>query len=320
MRGKIGVYGIAPVAFLQDARITPNELRVFVSISSYQGTNEEAYPTLEQIAIRGFPGEANKSRINAASSAVRGLVKKGWLEQRRRHFQSPVYCVLFEVEAPLPTRSGDAEADRVPNDSGEGFPNESGEAIPNDSGDITKNPTVQPHSETTSTAADAAEPSEELFFEPPIRHNPESNEEPRKPKPPPKTQAHPEFKRLMALGHDLHVEVTGSKPVINGVDGKALNRLIASHGPPECERMIRLLAEANRKATSDFWRCGVGWATLVARWNALQAGNRKRADPGSGAATPEGAARTDRMIRRMRENSERASARVHAGMGGGPDG
>ena len=119
------IYGILPVGLMQDPKATVNWFRVYAAIQSFQGTNDEAYPSLLKIAKRAFPAPKDsenagawKGRINATSKAIQGLASAGWIARKRRRNSSNIYRCRKSVSSGFP------------NDSGVGFPNDSGTKTP----------------------------------------------------------------------------------------------------------------------------------------------------------------------------------------------
>jgi len=90
-RSKIGIFGSVPVFALFEIG-SLNELKALVGISSYQGTNENAYPSVEQIAKRiGLSP-------SATSTAISGLVRKELIARKRNYGRNNTYHLLFETE------------------------------------------------------------------------------------------------------------------------------------------------------------------------------------------------------------------------------
>lgn len=88
---KYGVFGACPISILQDERITPNALRVYIALMSYQGTEDECFPTREKIAVRAGLNFAEK-----VSHALRILKDTGWVVViQRGKKQSNVYRCCF---------------------------------------------------------------------------------------------------------------------------------------------------------------------------------------------------------------------------------
>lgn len=87
------IWGAVPVALLSE-KITLNMLKVYVALASFQGSNEKAWPTREEVAERANLGE------DKVSKAITKLVEAGWILRVRRpqEHKSNVYRVLFSVE------------------------------------------------------------------------------------------------------------------------------------------------------------------------------------------------------------------------------
>lgn len=85
------VWGKCPIS-LFESNPTPNEIRVYISLSSFQGQNPDCYPPLEDVAARA------KLSISSAKKAAAGLVQKRWIERQRRYGKSNLYRVLIAVE------------------------------------------------------------------------------------------------------------------------------------------------------------------------------------------------------------------------------
>lgn len=88
---KSGIWGAVPIAILQDKAITPTALRVYIALASFQGTKENAFPSLEAIAERaGVP-------YSSVSAATKCLATAGWIAKHRRGLkESNVYEVLIK--------------------------------------------------------------------------------------------------------------------------------------------------------------------------------------------------------------------------------
>jgi DNA-binding MarR family transcriptional regulator len=105
MKGKLhhkhGIFGSTPILLLQDGRITEKALRVWIALSSFEGTKAESYPGIDEIGKRA--GVARSS----VSEATRLLVDAGWLKKKRRGLgKSNVYeCLSYSA----PTREFQAE-------------------------------------------------------------------------------------------------------------------------------------------------------------------------------------------------------------------
>lgn len=130
-RQSLSAWGMCPLSLLAD-NPTINQIKVYVSLSSFQGQNPDCYPSIEQVAERACIS------ISSTKHAAAGLVKKGWIERRRRYGKSNLYRVLFEVEGP-----GDRPNDE-PGDQAHEQPGGQAHEQPDSSADIVKH-----HSKTT---------------------------------------------------------------------------------------------------------------------------------------------------------------------------
>jgi len=81
-RVKIGIHGSVPISILQDSDITPTELKVYISLSSFQGTKGNCWPGREEIAKR------SGLHISKITNATSELVKKGWITKVQRGLSS----------------------------------------------------------------------------------------------------------------------------------------------------------------------------------------------------------------------------------------
>lgn len=97
-RVSVDVWGRVPIAMLRDSTVKPNMIRVYVSLSSFQGGGEHCWPSREEIAERAGMSIAQVSR------ATEQLEKSNWIKKSRRSAknQTNVYEVLF---------AGDVETD-----------------------------------------------------------------------------------------------------------------------------------------------------------------------------------------------------------------
>lgn len=104
-RRGIGIFGSVPVYALPKIN-SVNELKALVGISSYQGTNEEAFPSLEKLAKRIGLSPA------ATSTAVSGLVRKNIVSRKRTKWQNNSYQVLYETESQNEIKENNREQKR----------------------------------------------------------------------------------------------------------------------------------------------------------------------------------------------------------------
>lgn len=88
---KLGIFGAVPLSLLRDRTVTGTELRVYIALSSFEGTKAESYPSVRTIADRAG---ISKSSVSPATAS---LSCKGWVKVTRRgQGQSNVYeCLSF---------------------------------------------------------------------------------------------------------------------------------------------------------------------------------------------------------------------------------
>jgi len=93
LHAKLGVFGAVPILILQDKRVTPNALKVYIALRSIEGTSDACDPKQEAIAARaGIP-------VPGVGDAAQLLVATGWLVVTRRGLgKSNLYetCAYFE--------------------------------------------------------------------------------------------------------------------------------------------------------------------------------------------------------------------------------
>jgi hypothetical protein len=87
-----GTWGKTPISILPSCTI--NELKCYISLSSFQGSNKNCWPSLEEVA--------NRASITppAASEAISSLVKKGFVTRQRNFGKSNTYKVLTPTVEP----------------------------------------------------------------------------------------------------------------------------------------------------------------------------------------------------------------------------
>lgn len=92
MKYRAPVHGLVPVAILQDPSITLADLKVYVVLASFQGSNDDAYPSREAIVSRcGLV-------VETISRSVKHLMELGWIHRVRRPNQTSIYRVMFESD------------------------------------------------------------------------------------------------------------------------------------------------------------------------------------------------------------------------------
>lgn len=90
-RNKIGIFGSVPLFAIP--LTTHNELKALVAISSFQGADEFAFPSMEKLAAR------SDLSLSALSKAVTGLVKKELVSRKKRYGHSNIYFLLYKTES-----------------------------------------------------------------------------------------------------------------------------------------------------------------------------------------------------------------------------
>ncbi len=113
LHGILGTFGSVPLMFFQDKRVASksNCLKAYVSVQSFQGTNDDAFPSVEKIAERVSMTDG------AARAALHILEKTGWIKITKRPGHSSIYRCLtyyepaedFEV---VDKRTGNGDAER----------------------------------------------------------------------------------------------------------------------------------------------------------------------------------------------------------------
>lgn len=83
----IDIFGMIPIVLNQIA--TLNQLKAYIALSSFQGTDEESFPKIGKVADR-----AGLS-IPAVSKAITELVSLGWVYRQKRYGKSNIYKVMI---------------------------------------------------------------------------------------------------------------------------------------------------------------------------------------------------------------------------------
>ena len=106
---KIGVYGMVPVAILQDPKVKPNMLKAYAALASFQGGTDNCYPSVSAIAERAG------MKLDAVSDATTALEKAGWIRKTRRanERKTNLYEVLVDVE-PVENEGENPEIGKIP--------------------------------------------------------------------------------------------------------------------------------------------------------------------------------------------------------------
>lgn len=91
-KARIGIFGMVPISLLQDC--TLHELKAYAALASFQGSNDSAWPSLEQI------GERANMHPHNVSKAIKKLSQKGWVQVDRRGKKlTNSYAVAHEIIA-----------------------------------------------------------------------------------------------------------------------------------------------------------------------------------------------------------------------------
>lgn len=89
-KGKQEIFGMVPVRLL--SKTTHNELIALCTISSFQGGNDYAFPSLDVLAERSGISK------QAFSKATTGLFKKGFIHRKKRYGSTNIYFVVWHIE------------------------------------------------------------------------------------------------------------------------------------------------------------------------------------------------------------------------------
>ena len=102
---KMGIFGSCPIALLQDKAVTPNAVKVFIALASFEGTNAESFPSREKIAER-----AGLSAPEKVSRAIRVLVDAGWVSViQRGKKQTNIYRCMLKSGMPESVTSRESD-------------------------------------------------------------------------------------------------------------------------------------------------------------------------------------------------------------------
>lgn len=87
------VFGMIPVKFLQDKRMTHNDLKVYAALSSFQGKKENSFPKRSNIAERAGIKEY------AVSHSLQHLEVCGWIEKKKKGYgQGNIYKCFTDIQ------------------------------------------------------------------------------------------------------------------------------------------------------------------------------------------------------------------------------
>ena len=91
----LGLYGLVPIALIQDPNVKPNMLKVYIALASFQGANDKCWPSVAAIAKRAGV------KPYAVPLATDALVEAGWLIKQRRADKNKTN--LYQVLVPVIT-------------------------------------------------------------------------------------------------------------------------------------------------------------------------------------------------------------------------
>jgi hypothetical protein len=92
VRIKLPKHGLVPVALLMEPTLTLADLKVYTALASFQGSNDDAYPSREAIV------ERCGCAVETVSRSVMHLLEMRWIQRDRRPNQSSIYRVLLETD------------------------------------------------------------------------------------------------------------------------------------------------------------------------------------------------------------------------------
>lgn len=93
MKVRMPVHGAVPVSLLLDDRVTFSDLKVYTALASFQGSNDDSYPSRDAIVERcGLV-------VETVSRSVVHLVELGWIQRDRRGLnKTNVYRVMVDLD------------------------------------------------------------------------------------------------------------------------------------------------------------------------------------------------------------------------------
>lgn len=92
---EMGIWANMPIIVLQDKSLTPNAIRVYLALASFQGNSKSCFPSLEAIA------ERSGLKRDAIPAATDCLVKAGWIQKIRHGQGRPNTYRLLQKSEPL---------------------------------------------------------------------------------------------------------------------------------------------------------------------------------------------------------------------------
>jgi len=93
-RARLAPYGIVPMEVIRDKALNRTDLAVYAVISKFQGTNDNAYPSVRRIA------EEAGIDVSNAHRAISKLIALGWVVvlQRGNRTKTNVYACVYPVQ------------------------------------------------------------------------------------------------------------------------------------------------------------------------------------------------------------------------------
>ena len=94
MKATLKPFGIVPISLLNEEGITLTAFRVYTALASFQGQEDNCWPSREMICQR-----AGINSRGGYYEAIRFLKKRGWLTTERRGLgETNVYTVWGDTE------------------------------------------------------------------------------------------------------------------------------------------------------------------------------------------------------------------------------
>lgn len=166
MKVKAPIWGMVPISLLLDESLTPNDVKVYAALSSFQGNKDHCWPSRNDIA------ERTGISPSGVTKALTELVDAGWIIRQTRcaESKSNVYYVLLEADLPEDNDPPIDEDDTpLPESQVDPLPNQQADPLPDDQAHdyiyktTKKNTTIQaPHSDAGKPASVEDTPLTEL--------------------------------------------------------------------------------------------------------------------------------------------------------------
>jgi len=92
MKARMPMHGLVPISLIQDPEVTFADLKVYTVLASFQGSNDDSYPSRQAIVNRcGLV-------VETISRSVKHLMELGWIHRVRRPNETNIYRVMIEAE------------------------------------------------------------------------------------------------------------------------------------------------------------------------------------------------------------------------------